>query len=76
MSAERTANLIRMINQIAANLAARGKEVAVAETAEHIRMFWDPAMRSTILTTDRSALSEIARDAVERLARAQQEETS
>lgn len=65
MSAER---LIRMANQIAANLAAQGEGIAATQTARHIVDFWDPSMRAAILQVDRSRLSAIARRAVEQLA--------
>lgn len=65
MSADR---LIQMANQIAANLAAQGEQVAAAQTAQHIVDFWDPAMRAAILQVDRHHLSAIARSAVEQLA--------
>lgn len=41
--------LIHMANQIARNLAPQGDEAAVAATADHIRLFWDPRMKSQIL---------------------------
>ncbi len=56
-----------MANQIARNFAAQGEEAAIAATAEHIRLFWDPRMRAQILAGDRSALSSIAAEAVEKL---------
>lgn len=62
------ANLIRMANQIAANLAVHGTEAAAAETAEHIARYWDPRMRAAIADADPTALSPIARAAVARLA--------
>lgn len=65
MSAER---LIQMANQIAANLAAQGEQIAAAQTAQHIVEFWDPAMRAAILQVDRTRLSAIARCAIEQLA--------
>ena len=38
--------VIRMANQIARNFAAHGDERAIEETAQHIRLFWDPRMRA------------------------------
>lgn len=38
-------SVIRMANQIARNFAVHGEEKAVAETAEHISLFWDPRMK-------------------------------
>jgi formate dehydrogenase subunit delta len=59
--------LIEMANKIAANLAARGEDRAVAETAQHIVDYWDPTMRSTLLSAEPNRLSLIARRAVEKL---------
>lgn len=60
-------HLTYMANQIARNLAAQGNETAIAATAQHIRDFWDPRMKATILAHDRSSLDPIARAAIERL---------
>lgn len=59
-----TDHLIKMANQIAANLAAQGQEVAIRETAQHIIDFWDPRMKAGIAAADHGHLSEIARAAV------------
>lgn len=59
-----TDHLIKMANQIAANLAAQGQEVAIRETAQHIIDFWDPRMKAGIAAADHGQLSEIARAAV------------
>ena len=59
-----TDNLIRMANQIARNLAARGDEAAVAATAQHIRDFWDPRMKAAIFAADRNTLDPIAERAI------------
>jgi formate dehydrogenase subunit delta len=67
MSGGTTANLVRMANQIAANLAAHGAEAAAAETAEHIARYWDPRMRAALREVDPAQLSAIARAAVARL---------
>lgn len=40
--------LIRMANQIAANLVPYGDEAAISKTAEHIKSFWEPRMREGI----------------------------
>ena len=40
--------LIYMANQIGKFFASQGPERAVAGTAEHIRLFWDPRMREAI----------------------------
>lgn len=56
-----------MADQIARNLAAQGEEEAIAATAEHIRLFWDPRMKAAILSGDRAALSPLVARALERL---------
>ncbi len=63
--------LIHMANQIAKNLAAQGGEDAAAMVADHIRAYWDPAMRQRIAALAREhpdALSPIASAAVARIA--------
>jgi formate dehydrogenase subunit delta len=62
-----TGHLIKMANQIAANLAAQGEAEAVAQTAQHIRLYWDPRMKAGIIGGDPSGLCPIARAAVELL---------
>ena len=59
--------LRHMVDQIARNFAIQGEEAAIAATAEHIRLFWDPRMKAAILADDRAALTPIARAAVERI---------
>lgn len=64
--------LVRMANQIAHAFAAQAPDAAVASTATHIRMFWDPRMRSglrEILDGGGEGLEPMARAAAERLAR-------
>lgn len=61
------ATLRRMANQIAANFAIQGEAQAIAATAEHMQLFWDPRMKAGIFADDLSGLSPIARAAVERL---------
>lgn len=61
--------LRRMVNDIARNLAVRGHEAAVDGTTEHIWKFWDPEMKARIIADDRSHLSPIAREAIDRLAK-------
>lgn len=65
--------LRRMANQIAANLAARGEEEAVEGTAEHIWKFWDPRMKAGIFSDDPSHLSPIARAAIDRLRKGEED---
>ena len=61
------ARLTYMANQIAREFAPQGEETAVAATAKHLADFWDPRMKAAIIADDRTALSPIARAAVERL---------
>ena len=56
-----------MADQIARNFAAQGEEAAIAATAEHIRLFWDPRMKAAILADDRTAHTPVVAAAVERL---------
>ncbi|HET6183614.1 MAG TPA: formate dehydrogenase subunit delta [Acetobacteraceae bacterium] len=60
-----------MANQIARAFARQPHEAAVAATANHIRLFWEPRMRATILQhlDDESGadMVPIAREAVTRL---------
>jgi formate dehydrogenase subunit delta len=49
MSAEKsTDKLVYMANQIGKFFASQSEQAAVTGTAEHIRKFWDPRMRSAI----------------------------
>lgn len=41
--------LIMMANQIGAFFRAQGVEVAPAAIAEHLKKFWDPHMRSSLI---------------------------
>lgn len=61
------ARLQRMADQIARNFGAMKHDDAVAATADHIAMFWDPRMKAQIFASDRSALSDVARGALELL---------
>jgi formate dehydrogenase subunit delta len=63
------ARLRTMANQIARAFAAQGDDAAIAATADHIRLYWDPRMKAAILADDRSALIPIAAAAVDLLAR-------
>jgi formate dehydrogenase subunit delta len=56
-----------MADQIARNFAAQGEDEAIAATAEHIRLFWDPRMKATILAADREALPPVVAAALDRL---------
>ena len=64
------ASLVRMINQIAANVAHHPHDRAVAEITTHVRSAWAPAMRAELdayLTRGGSDLSPLAADAAELL---------
>ena len=57
--------LIRMANQIAANLMHEPDPAAV--TAEHIQLYWDPRMKAMIRGDGVTGLSDTARAAVDQL---------
>ncbi len=59
-------NLVRMINQIATNLAHDPDPVGAV--ANHIEQFWDPRMRRLIHEHGTGGLSETAAAALTRLA--------
>jgi formate dehydrogenase subunit delta len=63
-------SLVRMVDQIAANQRHRPDDEAVATVAEHLRLFWAPAMRHDLeAAVDAGAveLDPVARAAVDRL---------
>ena len=65
--------LIYMANQIGKFFATQGPEQAAAGTADHIKKFWDPRMRATILAhlqAGGQGLDPVARAALERLTKA------
>ena len=43
------APLVRMVNQIAANVAHHPHDRAVAEITAHLRSFWAPSMRADLV---------------------------
>ena len=55
-----TDKLAYMANQIAAAFAAEGEEKQVADTADHIQKFWDPAMRRDLMALDAAKLKPAA----------------
>jgi formate dehydrogenase subunit delta len=62
--------LIRMANQIAGFFATQPGTTQAADTAAHIRAFWDPRMRaqlSALLARGGDGLSPLARKAAEAL---------
>jgi len=71
MATQQVQQLIRMGNQIAANLAATyGPDDAVAKTEDHLRRFWSVDMRLALVesvATQHSAIDEVLLSAIERL---------
>ena len=62
--------LIRMANQIAGFMATQPHADQVAETAAHIRAFWDPRMRAQLaelVAAGGAGLSPLALQAAQRL---------
>ena len=62
--------LVYMANQIAHAFRSKGEARAVADTADHLRKFWDPRMRREILAileAGGAGLESVARAAVEQL---------
>lgn len=57
------ARLVHMTNQIAAFFEAYPEDQAIAQTADHLRKFWDPRMRKDLIRIAEGGgegLSEIA----------------
>jgi formate dehydrogenase subunit delta len=68
-------NLVKMANQISAfyDSESPGKEAAAESVFSHIRRFWEPRMRSSIIEhwkTGGEGLRDSAKDAVGMLAKA------
>jgi formate dehydrogenase subunit delta len=64
------ASLVRMANQIASNVAHKPHDVAVEQTAGHLREFWPPSMRASLqafLDAGGTGLDPIAREALSRV---------
>lgn len=62
--------LVHMANQIARAFAVEGEAKAVAATANHLKLFWDPRMRREILVHldgGGDGLDPVTRSALERL---------
>jgi formate dehydrogenase subunit delta len=65
-------HVTRESNLIARNLASLGAQAAGAATADHIRRFWAPLLRRTLLEqadAHRDRFSPIASEAIARLRR-------
>ena len=68
-----SAKLVYMANQIGTFFRSQGGDAAVTGTAEHIKKFWDPRMRSAILAhldAGGEGLDPPVREALQRLAAA------
>ena len=66
--------LVLMANQIGTFFISQGPESAAAETAAHLRKFWEPRMRAAIVAHLRAGgegLKPEVRLAIEELAREQ-----
>ena len=64
------ATQVRLANDIAAQFGHLSHEEAVSGIADHVRMFWDPRMRSQLLAAVDAAdpdLSPLVTEAVARL---------
>lgn len=60
-----TATLIKMVNQIAANLSAYAPAEASERIAQHLTRFWTPKMRQDLIAAANTEnLSPLARDAI------------
>jgi len=62
--------LVYMANQISKFFRSQGEEAAVKSSAEHLKKFWDPRLRASILqylANDGDGLEPIARQTVEKL---------
>ena len=62
--------IVYMANQIARAFRSKGEAQAIAETAAHIRSFWDPRMRAQLaahLAAGGTGLDATAKAAAERL---------
>ena len=63
-------DLVRMVNQIAVNQSHLSADDAAALVAEHLRLFWAPAMRRDLLdavASGEAELNEVALRAVQQL---------
>ena len=61
-------HLVKMANQIAANFSFH--DDAVERVADHLKRFWAPSMRSTLIEFEQSGQAEldtVAREALKRL---------
>jgi formate dehydrogenase subunit delta len=70
MTASSMDTLVRMANQIADFFRIQPEAEAVAGTADHIRRFWDPRMRSQMakhLASGGAGLNPIALEAVQKV---------
>lgn len=77
-SHSQTATLIKMVNQIAANLSAYEPAEAAERIEQHLLRFWTPKMRHDLIdaATDDTDLSPLAHDAIQRLQNVKTQEQS
>ena len=75
MSESKSQKLIKMVNQIALNMAANGSDEMVADqVAQHLEKFWSPPMKRLIaeqLSVADSSLTPVAKMAIANLAKIQ-----
>jgi len=70
--------LVYMANQIGKFFASQGADKAATAIAEHLRKFWDPRMRTTIIAhfeAGGAGLDPLVREAVDKLRSAQARES-
>ena len=67
----KTERLVHMANQIADFFAAYPREEAVAGVADHLKKFWDPRMRTALISHAQSGgagLCDLVREAIPKVA--------
>jgi formate dehydrogenase subunit delta len=67
MSDQELNHLIKMINQIANNVAGRDDDDRIRNTAVHIEKFWAPSMRNKISSHSESSPEDLHPAAVQAL---------
>lgn len=68
MSDQELNHLIKMINQIASNVAGRDDEERVRNTAAHVEKFWARSMRNKINSHSESSPEDLHPGALQALA--------
>lgn len=66
---DQIATLIKMANQIAANLSAYSPDEASTRIAQHLTRFWAPKMRKQLFVaaTDNTDVSPLVQDALQKM---------